>query len=89
MFPPSTSFALEIRAKSNVIDGRHFRRRRARCYKASARASQEAHAAAFVPLRGRGEMVDARDLKSLGGKPLCRFESGRPHQYKAIRDKDQ
>ncbi len=24
-------------------------------------------------------MVDARDLKSLGGKPLCRFESGRPH----------
>ena len=25
-------------------------------------------------------MVDARDLKSLGRKPLCRFESGRPHQ---------
>jgi hypothetical protein len=31
---------------------------------------------------GRGEMVDARDLKSLGGKPLCRFESGRPHHIK-------
>ena len=25
-------------------------------------------------------MVDARDLKSLGRKLLCRFESGRPHQ---------
>jgi hypothetical protein len=25
-------------------------------------------------------MVDARDLKSLGEKSLCRFESGRPHQ---------
>src|SRR4051812_11342588 len=25
-------------------------------------------------------MVDARDLKSLGAKVLCRFESGRPHQ---------
>jgi hypothetical protein len=25
-------------------------------------------------------MVDARDLKSLGAKALCRFESGRPHQ---------
>ena len=26
------------------------------------------------------ELVDARDLKSLGGRPPCRFESGRPHQ---------
>jgi hypothetical protein len=38
---------------------------------------------------GRGEMVDARDLKSLGEKSLCRFESGRPHQYKPIRKLDQ
>jgi hypothetical protein len=37
------------------------------------------------PPRGRGEMVDARDLKSLGGKPLCRFESGRPHQRLAVK----
>ena len=26
------------------------------------------------------KLVDARDLKSLGEKSLCRFESGRPHQ---------
>ena len=32
------------------------------------------------PLRGRGEMVDARDLKSLGSNFPCRFKSGRPHQ---------
>jgi hypothetical protein len=25
------------------------------------------------------ELVDARDLKSLGAKALCRFDSGRPH----------
>jgi hypothetical protein len=31
----------------------------------------------------RGGMVDARDLKSLGGKPPCRFESCRRHQYLA------
>jgi hypothetical protein len=30
--------------------------------------------------RGRGEMVDARDLKSLGSNFPCRFKSGRPHQ---------
>jgi hypothetical protein len=29
--------------------------------------------------RGRGEMVDARDLKSLGSNFPCRFKSGRPH----------
>ena len=28
----------------------------------------------------RGEMVDARDLKSLGSNFPCRFKSGRPHQ---------
>ena len=33
-----------------------------------------------VRLRGRGEMVDARDLKSLGSNFPCRFKSGRPHQ---------
>ena len=27
-----------------------------------------------------GEMADARDLKSLGGKLPCRFESGHRHQ---------
>ncbi len=27
-----------------------------------------------------------RDLKSLGGKPLCRFESGRPHQRFYLKD---
>jgi hypothetical protein len=26
------------------------------------------------------KLVDARDLKSLGSKELCRFESGCPHQ---------
>src|SRR5271156_3672091 len=31
------------------------------------------------PPRGRGEMVDARDLKSLGSNFPCRFKSGRPH----------
>src|SRR5580693_8141576 len=33
--------------------------------------------------RGRGEMVDARDLKSLGSNFPCRFKSGRPHQVEA------
>src|SRR5580698_941700 len=33
-----------------------------------------------VRVRGRGEMVDARDLKSLGSNFPCRFKSGRPHQ---------
>jgi hypothetical protein len=33
-----------------------------------------------VRSRGRGEMVDARDLKSLGSNFPCRFKSGRPHQ---------
>ena len=32
------------------------------------------------PPCGRGEMVDARDLKSLGSNFPCRFKSGRPHQ---------
>jgi hypothetical protein len=32
-----------------------------------------------VRVRGRGEMVDARDLKSLGSNFPCRFKSGRPH----------
>ena len=51
-----------------------FRRSRGRCYK-------DNRADCFEnPARGRGEMVDARDLKSLGRKLLCRFESGRPHQ---------
>ena len=31
-------------------------------------------------------MVDARDLKSLGPKGLCRFESGRPHHPSGRRD---
>jgi hypothetical protein len=34
--------------------------------------------------RGRGEMVDARDLKSLGSNFPCRFKSGRPHQIKDL-----
>ena len=34
--------------------------------------------------RGRGEMVDARDLKSLGSNFPCRFKSGRPHQGRII-----
>src|SRR5690242_4803324 len=38
--------------------------------------------------RGRGEMVDARDLKSLGAKALCRFESGRPHQLPPMEEAD-
>ena len=29
---------------------------------------------------GVAELVDATDLKSVGAKALCRFESGRPHQ---------
>src|ERR1700761_8604921 len=29
---------------------------------------------------GVAKLVDARDLKSLGSKELCRFEPGRPHQ---------
>jgi hypothetical protein len=33
----------------------------------------EAHA-------GVAKLVDARDLKSLGSKELCRFDPGRPHQ---------
>jgi hypothetical protein len=35
-----------------------------------------------VRVRGRGEMVDARDLKSLGSNFPCRFKSGRPHQIR-------
>jgi hypothetical protein len=34
--------------------------------------------------RGRGEMVDARDLKSLGSNFPCRFKSGRPHQHLGV-----
>ena len=30
---------------------------------------------------GVAELVDARDLKSLGAKALCRFDSGRPHHH--------
>ena len=33
---------------------------------------------------GRGEMVDARDLKSLGRKLLCRLKSGRPHHHQNV-----
>ena len=28
------------------------------------------------------ELVDARDLKSLGSQELCRFKSGCPHHFK-------
>ncbi len=35
--------------------------------------------ALFSPA-GVAELVDATDLKSVGAKALCRFESGRPHQ---------
>ena len=31
------------------------------------------------PCAGVAELVDARDLKSLGAKAPCRFDSGRPH----------
>jgi hypothetical protein len=31
------------------------------------------------------ELVDATDLKSVGPKGPCRFDSGRPHQIKVIR----
>ena len=44
-----------------------------------ARTSCACGADARTTARGRGGMVDARDLKSLGAKALCRFESGRPH----------
>ena len=35
---------------------------------------------------GRGGMVDAPDLKSVGAKALCRFKSGRPHHVTEIRE---
>jgi hypothetical protein len=35
---------------------------------------------ARIAKRGRGKMLDARELKSLGAKALCWFDSGRPHQ---------
>ena len=35
----------------------------------------------IAPAAGVAKSVDARDLKSLGAKVLCRFESGRPHQF--------
>jgi hypothetical protein len=41
------------------------------CASAGPRQAREADVA---------ELVDARDLKSLGGRPPCRFDPGRPHQ---------
>ena len=35
----------------------------------------------FVNGAGVAELVDARDLKSLGPQGPCRFDSGPPHQY--------
>jgi hypothetical protein len=41
----------------------------------------DADAAAYVRARADvAELVDAPDLKSVGPKGPCRFESGRPHQ---------
>jgi hypothetical protein len=33
-------------------------------------------------VRGRGGMVDAPDLKSVGPQGLCRFKSDRPHHFR-------
>src|SRR5262249_6934972 len=42
----------------------------------------------LIPLdqAGMAELVDARDLKSLGAQALCRFDSGCPHQHKRPAD---
>src|SRR5258705_167813 len=36
-----------------------------------------------VAPRPRGGTVDTADLKSASGKPECRFESGRGHQFRS------